>query len=68
MRLDDLAISFDGIQGNEVIEDARWWDPDDLERAPLSVPDLPELMRRAVATAILDNTILSGAGYAVSSV
>ena len=66
MRLDDVAISFDGILGNEVIDDARWWDPDDLERAPLSVPELPELpdlMRRAVATAIL-----SEAGSAVSSV
>ena len=60
MRLDDVAISFDGIQGNEIIDDARWWDPDDLERAPLSVPDLPDLMRRAVATAILDNSDLVG--------
>lgn len=41
--------------------------PDDLERAPLSVPDLPDLMRRAVATAILDNSDLVGAGYAVNS-
>jgi 8-oxo-dGTP pyrophosphatase MutT (NUDIX family) len=63
VRLDDVAISFDGIQGNEVIDDARWWDPDDLEHAPLSVPGLPDLMRRAVATAIF-----SEAGYAVSSV
>jgi len=63
VRLDDVAISFDGIQGNEVVDDARWWDPDDLERASLSVPDLPDLMRRAVATAIL-----SEAGSAVSSV
>ena len=60
VRLDDVAISFDGIQGNEIIDDARWWDPDDLERAPLSVPDLPDLMRRAVATAILDNSDLVG--------
>ena len=63
VRLDDVAISFDGIQGNEVVDDARWWDPDDLERASLSVPDLPDLMRRAVATAIL-----SEAGSAISSV
>ena len=69
VRLDDVAISFDGIQGNEVIDDARWWDPDDLEHAPLSVPDLPDLMRRAVAMAILDKMAnLSEAGSAVSSV
>jgi 8-oxo-dGTP pyrophosphatase MutT (NUDIX family) len=63
VRLDDVAISFDGIQSNEVIDDARWWDPDDLERAPLSVSELPDLMRCAVATAIL-----AEAGSAVSSV
>ena len=68
VRLDEVAISFDGIQGNEVIDDARWWDPHDLERGPLSVPGLPDLMRRAVATAMLDNGDLAGAGYAVSSV
>ena len=45
VRLDDVAISFDGILGNEVIDDARWWDPDDLERGPALGPRAPRAPR-----------------------
>jgi hypothetical protein len=68
VRLDDIAISFDGIQGNVVIDDARWWDPDDLDRVTISVPDLPDLMRRAVAMTISENGDPLRGKSAVSSV
>ncbi|MEJ7651745.1 MAG: NUDIX domain-containing protein [Nakamurella sp.] len=32
----------------EIITDSRWWYPDALTREPLSNPDLPEIVSRAV--------------------
>ena len=48
VRLDDVEISHDGIDEDEVIMDAGWWDPDSLVGTAVSNLQLPELMRQAV--------------------
>jgi 8-oxo-dGTP pyrophosphatase MutT (NUDIX family) len=53
IRLDDITVTFDGLEGPEIgtIFDARWWRPGALADQELSSAELPELARRAVAAA-----------------
>ena len=51
VRVDDVTVSFDHLDGLEVgsIFEARWWDRAELTEAPLSNPDLPAMAAAAVA-------------------
>ena len=53
VRIDDVTVTFDGLEGPEVgtIFDARWWRPEALADQELSSVELPELARRAVVAA-----------------
>jgi 8-oxo-dGTP pyrophosphatase MutT (NUDIX family) len=50
VRLDDVTVTFDGLDGLEVgtIWEARWWRPDELPTEALASPDLPERLAEAV--------------------
>ena len=50
VRLDDVEISFDGLEHLEVgtIWDARWWLPAEVPKDELAHPELPEVLARAV--------------------
>jgi 8-oxo-dGTP pyrophosphatase MutT (NUDIX family) len=53
LELADAEVTFDGLEEAEVgtIFEARWWQPDDLAAEPLSNGSLPDVLKRAVATA-----------------
>jgi 8-oxo-dGTP pyrophosphatase MutT (NUDIX family) len=51
VRLCEVAVSFDGLQGDEAgnVFDSRWWLPGELTSGvPLSSPGLPAILERAV--------------------
>lgn len=50
LLLSERTVRPAGIAG-EVITDTRWWSPDELTVAPLSNPDIPEIVAMAIAAA-----------------
>lgn len=48
LNLDERAVQPAGLSG-EVITDARWWDPNSLRSAPLSNPNIPDIVDLAIA-------------------
>lgn len=50
LRMDERAIQPVGLPG-EILSEARWWDEHDIRSAPLSNPQIPDVVCRALRAA-----------------